>query len=131
MLEAGAEVVAQQQALGRLVRWFSTAGTRVPEGAAPDAAEAAAAGGDLRVEHAGGRIADAQVDRADDAGGDARLAVAAGGAHRGDAVDELGLADAAESLGAVGLEHRAALDEHGRDDVVAAPATSSSISSSR
>ena len=36
-------------------------------------------------------------------------------------VDADGLADTAEGLGAIGLEHRAAFDEHGRDDVVAAP----------
>src|SRR5262245_15217447 len=90
----------------------------MPEGAAPDAAKAAAAGGDVRVENLGGPIADAQVDGADDAGGDAGRAVAARGAHGGNAVDELGLADRAEGLGPVGPEHGAAFDEDGGDDVV-------------
>ena len=120
MLEARAEVVAQQQALGRVGAVVLDVGARVPEGAAPDAAEAPAAGRDLRVEDVGGGIADAQVDGADDAGGDPGLAVGARRAHGGDAVHELGLADAAIVLGAVGLEHGPAFDEHGRDDVVPA-----------
>src|SRR5207302_5723753 len=65
-------------------------------------------------------VAQPQVGGADDPGRDARLAVEARCAHGGDAVDELGLAHAAIRLGAVRLEHRAALDEHGRDHVVPA-----------
>ena len=94
-MKPGAEVALQEQALGRVGAVVADVGARVPEGAAPDAAEAPAAGRDLCVEHIGGGIAEAQVGGADDAGGDAGLAVGAGRAHGGDAVDELGLADAA------------------------------------
>src|SRR5262249_45014541 len=73
----------------------------------------------MRVEHIPSRVADAQIDGADDAGSDARLAVVARCAHRRNAVDELGLADAAEGFGPLRLEHRAAFDENGRDNVVA------------
>ena len=111
---------SQEQALGRVGAVVADVGARMPEGAAPDTAEAPAAGRDLCIEDVGGGIADARVDGADDAGGDAGLAVGAGRAHGGDAVDELGLADAAIVLGAVGPEHGAAFDEYGRDDVVAA-----------
>ena len=64
--------------------------------------------------------AEAKIDVTDDAGADFRVAVAAGRAHRGDAVDELGFADRAEFLGPAGAMHRAALHEHGADDVMAA-----------
>ena len=55
----------------------------------------------------------------DDAGGHARVAVAAAGAHGRDAVDELGLAHRAQRLGAVGAVHRRAFDEHRAAHVVA------------
>ncbi len=57
---------------------------------------------------------------ADDGLGDAAWAEAAAGAHGGDAVDELDLADRAHLDRAVGAVHGAALDEGGGDDVVAA-----------
>jgi hypothetical protein len=93
---------------------------RVPERAAADAAKAAAAGRDLRVQHVGGLVADPQVDGADDSRRDPGLAVGARRAHGGDAVDELGLPDAAIGFQSVRLEHGAAFDEHGRHHVVPA-----------
>jgi hypothetical protein len=64
--------------------------------------------------------AEAEVNVADDACADFGGAVTAGGAHGRDAVDEFGFADRAESLGAAGAVHGAALDEDGGDDVVPA-----------
>ena len=57
----------------------------------PDAAEAAAAGAHVRLQHLRDPLAQPQIGVADDAGADAGRAVAAAGAHGGDAVDELGL----------------------------------------
>ena len=74
----------------------------------------------MRLQHVAGFLAVAQIDMADDAGADFGGAVAAGCAHRGDAVDEFGFADRPEGFGAAGAVHRAALHEHGRNDVVAA-----------
>ena len=56
---------------------------------------------------------------ADDALADLGRAVAAAGAHRRDAVDELGLAHRLVGLRPAGAVHRPALHEDGRDDVVA------------
>ena len=85
-----------------------------------DAAEPVTAGADMSLQNVAGFLAVAQIDVADDAGTDFRRTVAAGGAHRGDAVDEFGLADRAESLRTLGSVHGAALQENGGDDVVAA-----------
>src|ERR1043166_3297162 len=91
---------------------------RLPGRAQADASEPATARGDLRVEHGPDDSAETETGRADDSGGDARLAVETGCAHRRDAVHELGLADRPQDVRTVGFEHRAALDEDGRDDVV-------------
>ena len=120
VLEAGAKVVAQKQALGRVGAVVLDVGARVPESAAPDPAKSAAAGRDVRVQDIARRVSDSQVDRADDPGGDPGLAVAPRRAHRGDAVHELGLADAAKGFGPIRLEHRPTFDEDSRDDVVPA-----------
>ena len=74
----------------------------------------------MRRKHRLDAVAQRQIRVADDAGADLGLAVDAAGAHGGDAVDELGLADRAQLFGAVGAIHRAGLHEDGRDDVVAA-----------
>ena len=70
-------------------------------------------------QHLAHRGAQAQVGEADDARGHARVAVAAAGAHRRDAVDELGLAHRAQRLGPVGAIHRRTFDEHRAAHVVA------------
>ena len=85
----------------------------------PDAAEAAIAGNDLRLQHRLGAVAEQQIDVADDAGADRGLAVAAARGHRRHAIGELDLADGAERLRAVRAVHRAAVDIDGGDDVVA------------
>src|SRR6516162_6022988 len=120
MLETGAEVVVGEQALGWVGAMVLDVGTGVPECPAADAAKPTAACGDVRIEHIPCCVADAQINGADDAGSNARLAVVARCAHGGDAVDELGLADAAEGFGPLRLEHGTAFDEYSRDDVVAA-----------
>ncbi len=92
----------------------------VPRDAVADAAEPAAAGRDLRLQHLAHPPAQGQVGVADDALGDPARAVPARGAHRRDAVDELDLADR-RHLGGAGLPiHRAAFEKDGGDDVVSA-----------
>src|SRR6185312_4242802 len=95
-------------------------GTLMPEGAATDTAKPAASRCDLRIQDICCRVSDPQIDRADDPGGDPGFPVVARCAHRGNAVHELGLPDAAKGLGSVRLEHRPAFNEYGRDDVVPA-----------
>lgn len=85
-----------------------------------DAAEAVAGGAEMRLQHRLHLGAQAEVGMADDAGADLRRSVDAAGAHRGDAVDELGLADGAHLLRPVGPVHGAGLQVHRGDDVVAA-----------
>ncbi len=65
----------------------------IPRGDVTDAAEASAAGADMRLQHRTHARSKPQVGVPDDAGADLRLAIAARGAHRRDPVDELGLAD--------------------------------------
>ncbi len=75
--------------------------------------------GDVRAQH----VLDAfmaEVDMADDAGAGAHLAIDAARRHRGDAVDELGLADRPQRVGPVGAVHRAAFHVDGADHLVAA-----------
>jgi hypothetical protein len=86
-----------------------------------DAAEAPASGPDVSLQHLAHAGAEHQVGMADDAGADPGRAVAAGGAHRRDAVGELRLADRTERLRPLGAVHGAALHEDGGDDSVALP----------
>ena len=71
-----------------------------------DAAEAAAAGRDHRLQHLLDRRAERQIGIADDAGADPGLAVGPGGGHRRHTVGELDLADRPQLGGAVGAVHR-------------------------
>jgi hypothetical protein len=73
----------------------------------------------MGLQHRLDPVALGQVGVADDAGGDAGLAVAAAGAHCGDAGDELGFAHRAHLARAGGAVHRMALQEHAADDGVA------------
>jgi hypothetical protein len=82
-----------------------------------DAAEPPAGRRDLSFQHRV-EIVEAQIGKADDAGADPRLA-AAPVALLGDRADEFALADAAHFLRPARAIARAALDEHGRDDIVA------------
>ena len=92
---------------------------RVPGRRVAHAAKSAAAGADQRLEHGLDPIAQREIGEADDARGDARRAVLAALAHRRDARDELGLAHRPHLDRAARAVHRVALQEHGRDDVVA------------
>ena len=83
-----------------------------------DAAKAAAAGADHRLQKPLDRRAERQIGVADDAGADARLAVGAAGAHRCDAVGELDLADRAQLDGTFGAVHREPFEIDARRDVV-------------
>ena len=94
--------------------------TLVPRGALPDAAKASAGRQDLAIQHVRRRIAQTQVRSADDASGDPRRTVLSRLAHRRDTGDELRLADRTKRFGAIGPEHRPALDKYRRYDVMAA-----------
>ena len=85
----------------------------------PDAAEAAIAGGDFRFQHGPRRLAQQEIDVADDAGADRGRTVAAACAHRSRAIGEFNFAHGAQGLRSAGAVHRAGLDIDGRDDVVA------------
>ena len=64
----------------------------------PDAAEAALAGDDFRLQHGLARFAQQQIGVADDAGADRGRSVAAARAHRRHAIGEFDLADRAATL---------------------------------
>ena len=85
-----------------------------------NAAEPSTASDEVCIQHRGHGIPEHQVRGAHDPVGDTRWAIDAGSAHRGDAVDELDLADRAHGFRPVRFEHGSALDEHGRHDVMAA-----------
>src|SRR5438046_8467024 len=85
-----------------------------------NAAEAVAAGTNMRRQDRLDSAAQGQIRLSVDAGADLGLAVSAAGAHGRDAVDELGLPDRPHLHRPTGAVHRARLDERGRDDVVAA-----------
>ena len=85
-----------------------------------DAAKPPAADPDLGLQHLAHPRAQGQVGVADDALGNPARAIAAGRAHRCDAVDEFDLAHRGH-LGEAGLPvHRAAFEKDGGDDVVSA-----------
>ena len=84
------------------------------------AAQATSGGGDLGFQQFADARADGEVAATDDALGDAAWTVAARGAHRGDAGDELDFAQCGHLARAVLAIHRAAFQEDGRDDVVPA-----------
>jgi hypothetical protein len=85
-----------------------------------DAAEAAVAGRDLRLQHAGHTVAEAQVGVPDDTGAEAALAVLSALGHRRRAIDEFDFADRLHLCRPVGAVHRAAFDEDALRDVVTA-----------
>jgi hypothetical protein len=96
----------------------------VPASGMAHPAKAAATGPQMGQQDGLDRVAEGQIGIADDAGRDAGWAVIPRGAHRGDARDELGLADRAIFGQAAprrvgGAVHRAAFEKDGRDDVVA------------
>jgi hypothetical protein len=92
---------------------------RVPRARVAHAAEAPAAGPDVRLQHWSHAVAEREVGEAHDARGDARRPVGAARAHRRHAGDELGLAHGPHLLGSRRAIHRMALHEDGGDDVVA------------
>ena len=91
----------------------------VPAGRMADAAKTVARSADMRFQHVAHGGAEAQVGEGDDARRHARVAIGAAGAHRGDAVDELGFTHGLERLRPIGAEHRCAFDEDRAAHVVA------------
>ena len=115
--ETGAECRIQIQSR---LRRTGDARVRVPGAGAADAAKAIGGGGHLRLQHGPHPRSGSKVRVADDARRDLGLAVEARGRHRRDAVGELHLADILHLLRPIGAVHGKMLDEHRRDDVVAA-----------
>jgi hypothetical protein len=95
-------------------------GAGIERGGMADALEAAVPHPDVALQHFGHRGALGEVGAADDAFAGENRAIAAARRHRRDAADELGLADEAHRLRPAGSIERAALDEDGALDVVAA-----------
>src|SRR6185369_4677960 len=85
-----------------------------------DAAEAAVAGSDLRLQHARYAVAEAQVGMPDNAGAQPALAVLSARAHRRRAVDEFDFADRLHLGRPVGAVHRPAFDKDALRDLVTA-----------
>src|ERR1019366_6275449 len=88
----------------------------------PDAAEPAATGADLRLQHRRHPVARRKGGVAHDPGAHFGFSIAARIAHRGDAGDEFGLTDRFHLLRTGFAIHRVALQEHAADDVVASVA---------
>ena len=84
-----------------------------------DAAKPAAAGRNLCLQHLAHARAKRQIGVADDPLGNPARPVAARGAHRGDAIDKLDLADRRHLRRAGPAVHRSAFEEDRGDDVVA------------
>jgi hypothetical protein len=85
-----------------------------------NAAEAAVAGSDLRLQHTRHAVAETQVGVPDDAGAQPALAVLSALTHRRRAVDEFDFADRLHLRGAGGAVHRPAFDKDALRDVVTA-----------
>src|SRR5262252_2089448 len=85
-----------------------------------DAAEAAVAGSDLRLQHSRHAVAKAQIGVPDNARTQPALPELSAGAHRRRAVDEFDFADRLQLCRPVGAVHRAAFDKNGLRDVVTA-----------
>src|SRR5580700_9971105 len=85
-----------------------------------DAAEAAVAGSDLRLQHARHAVAEAQIGMPDNAGAQPALAELSARAHRRCPVDEFDFADRLHLRRPVGAVHRAAFDKDALRDVVTA-----------
>ena len=117
--QPGAELRPRVQPRRHVGRAVADDRIGVPATRVAHAAEPPAAGADMRLQHRLDPVALGQVGVTDDAGGHARLAVAAAVAHRGDAGDELGLAHRPHLARAAGAIHRVALQEHAADNVVA------------
>src|SRR5712691_2419506 len=92
---------------------------RVPGRRVAHAAEAPAAGPDVRFQHRLDAIAEREIGEAHDAGRDARWPVEAAVAHRRLAGHELGLADRPHLLRARRAVHRVTFHEYRGDDIVA------------
>ena len=107
------------QALRRVGVAVAHIRTGVPAARVADAAKAAIAGSDVRLEHGPCPGAKGHIHVGDDASAGPRLAVDATGAHGGDAVGELGFANRLHRHRAIGAVHRATIDVNRGGDVMA------------
>src|SRR5262249_21972349 len=109
--EALAKVLVAQETARRAVGRVADRRVGVPGTDVADAAEAVAAGANVRGEHRLDSAAQRQVCMADNAGAMPGLAVDAALAHGGDAVDEFGFAHGAHFDRACRARHRPRLHE--------------------
>ncbi len=91
-----------------------------PRCALTDATKAAMAGRNVGAQDVLRTRALAQVDMTDDPGAGPHRTIEAAGAHRRDAIDELGFTDAAQRLRTIGTIHCTAFHIDRGDDVVPA-----------
>src|SRR5947209_9497484 len=110
----------EQEPGGAVDRGAARRLVRVRRGDVADAAEAAAAGEDHRLQYLLDLIAEHQIGVSDDAGAHLGLAKDLAGGDRGNAIGELDLAHRLERRRAAGAIHRQPFEIDRRDDVMAA-----------
>ena len=117
--DAGAEIRAVQQVLGRAIGGVEHALIGIPGGDVADAAEPPAAGPFMRLQHRPHRRPQRQIGLADDAGADPDIAIHPALAHRRDPGGEFRLAHRPHRHRPIGPAHAAAgLHQHRRPHVV-------------
>src|ERR1700704_6952653 len=114
------EALVGQQPWWWVVGGIAHRGVRVPSRDMAGAAEAVAAGTNMGRQDRLDASAQRPIGVPDNAGADSDLAVDSARTHGRDTVDELSLAHGPHLHGAGLAVHRAGLNEHGCDDVVAA-----------
>src|SRR5262249_36160541 len=118
--ETFAKFAVAQETARRAVGRIEDRVVGVPGAGVAEAAEATAAGTNMRGQHRLDATAPREIRMADNPSARAGPAVDAARAHGGDAVDELGFTDRPHLDRACGARHRPRLHEYGGDDVVAA-----------
>lgn len=113
------ELCVEQELRREFLRRSLDRGVGVPDRSAAYASKAASRRTQMRFENGINSLSELEVRISYDPSADAGRTIAAARAHRGNAVDELRLADRREIGVAVGAIHRVALDEDARPDIVA------------
>jgi hypothetical protein len=118
--KAGAPGRVEHLPLDRIGARLGERVARIPGDRMPDAAKAPVPGRDLGLQNPRNPVANPQIGMPDDSRAEPGRPVLAARAHRRRPVDELGFAHGLHLDRAIGAVHRAALDENGLGDFVAA-----------
>ncbi len=116
-VESGAEFRPGIETGGRVT--VADDRVRVPGARMPHPAKAPAAERDMRLQQRVEPVAQREVGKSHDPGGDPRPAIASALAHRRDSGNEFRLAERPQFLRSLGAVHRVTLHEDGLRDVVA------------